>query len=138
MLDARAFGRISSNPVLNEHLHYAAPADINKPLYEAADDKVLDYRDDYNNRPSNSISFMPAVASTPGHPHCELWRMLFADSSGNRHGFFAASGVDHKQHNHDQFCLCRAAFYSQLKSKVGNIIAKATALRINSDIDDLL
>ena len=61
MLDARAFGRISSNPVLNEHLHYAAPADINKPLYEAADDKVLDYRDDYNNRPSNSISFMPHV-----------------------------------------------------------------------------
>ena len=30
----------------------------------------------------------------------------------------------------------RAAFYSQLKSTVGNIFAKATALRINLDIDD--
>jgi hypothetical protein len=62
--------------------------------------------------------------------------MLFADSSGNRHRISAASGVNHKQHNQDQFCLCRAAFYSQLKAKVGNIIAKATALRINPDIDD--
>jgi hypothetical protein len=30
----------------------------------------------------------------------------------------------------------RAAFYSQLKSTVGNIFVKATALRINLDIDD--
>ena len=30
--------------------------------------------------------------------------------------------------------LC-CAFYSQLKSKVGNILAKATALRINLNID---
>jgi hypothetical protein len=29
----------------------------------------------------------------------------------------------------------RAAFYSQLKSKVGSIRAKATVLRINLDID---
>ena len=49
------FGSSSSNPVLNGHLHYAAPADINKPLYEAADDKARDYRDDYNNCHSNSF-----------------------------------------------------------------------------------
>ena len=29
----------------------------------------------------------------------------------------------------------RLTFYSQLKSKVGNILAKATALRINLNID---
>ena len=48
---------------LNGHLHYPAPADIDKPLNEAAADKIRDYRADYNNRPSYSISFMPAVPS---------------------------------------------------------------------------
>ena len=38
--------------------------------------------------------------------------------------YVAASGVEHAQHNQDQFRLRRAAFYFQLKSKVGNILAK--------------
>ena len=50
--------------------------------------------------------------------------------------FFAASGVEHAQHNQDQFHFHRTAFHSQLKSKVGNILAKTTALRINLNIDD--
>ena len=54
----------SSNPSLNGHLHY--PAEINRTLKEAAADKILEYRADYNNRPSNAISFMPAIASTSG------------------------------------------------------------------------
>jgi hypothetical protein len=29
--------------------------------------------------------------------------------------------VEYAQHNQDQFCLRRTAFYSQLKSKVGNM-----------------
>jgi hypothetical protein len=49
--------------------------------------------------------------------------------------FFAASGVGHAKHIQDQFRFRRAAFYSKLKSKVGNILAKATALRINLNID---
>ena len=41
----------------------------------------------------------------------------------------------------DQFCFRRTAFYSQLKSKVGNIVKhphqdKSTVLCINLDIDD--
>jgi hypothetical protein len=56
----------SSNPSLNGHLHY--PADIDRTLNEAAADKVLQYRADYNNRPSHAISFIPAIASTS---HCE-------------------------------------------------------------------
>ena len=32
--------------------------------------------------------------------------------------------------------LFGAAFYSQLKSKVGNVLAEATVLRINLDVDD--
>jgi hypothetical protein len=53
----------SGNPVLNGNLHYHAPTDIDKLLNEAAADKIRDYRADYNNRPSNSISFIPVVAN---------------------------------------------------------------------------
>ena len=51
-----------SNPSLNGHLHY--PTDIDGTLNEDASDKVLQYRTDYNNRPSHVISFIPAIAST--------------------------------------------------------------------------
>ena len=44
--------------------------------------------------------------------------------------------TEHAEHDQDQFCFRRAAFYSQLKSKVDNILAKTTALRININIDD--
>ena len=43
----------------------------------AAADKIRDYRSDYNNRNSNSISFMSAVASTSGRLHCEFVCILF-------------------------------------------------------------
>jgi hypothetical protein len=39
------------------------------------------------------------------------------------------------QHDRDQFHYRRVPFSSQLKSKVGNILAKAAALRINLNID---
>jgi hypothetical protein len=55
----------SSDPSLKGHLHY--PNDLDGPLNEAAADKIRQYRADYNNRPSNAISFMTAIASTSGH-----------------------------------------------------------------------
>ncbi len=54
------------------------PADLDKPLKDAAAEKIHEYRADYSTRPSNSISFMPAaVATTFGRLHCdcELVRM---------------------------------------------------------------
>jgi hypothetical protein len=51
----------SSDPSLNGHLHY--PNDLDGPLNEAVIDKIRQYRADYNNRPSNAISFMPAITS---------------------------------------------------------------------------
>ena len=45
-----------SNPSLNGQLHY--PADLDRPLNEAANDKILQYRADYNNRPFHAISFI--------------------------------------------------------------------------------
>ncbi len=40
----------SSNPSLNGQLHY--PTDLDRPLTEAAADKIIRYRADHNNRPS--------------------------------------------------------------------------------------
>ena len=60
----------TSNPSLNGHLHY--PTDIDRILNESSPDKVLQYRVDYNNCPSHTISFMPAVSSTSGCLHCEF------------------------------------------------------------------
>jgi hypothetical protein len=139
MLDLRiAHDRFasSSDPSINGHLHY--PNALDGPLNEAAADKIRQYRADYNNRPSTAISFMPAIASTSGRLHCEFVRLLFLQAHRETDRFFAASGVQLAQSNlfnQTQFHYRRAAFSSQLKSKVGNILAKAAALRINLNID---
>jgi hypothetical protein len=49
--------------------------------------------------------------------------------------FFAASGVQLAQHNCGKFHYRRAAFSSQLKSKIWIILAKAAALLITLNID---
>ena len=48
------------------------PDDIDGPLNQDSFDMIRDYGVDYNNRPSNSISFIPAVPRTSGGLHCEL------------------------------------------------------------------
>ncbi len=65
----------SSNPSIDGRLHY--PNDLDGSLNEAAADKIRQYRADCNNRPSNAISFMPAIASTSGRVHSEFVRLLF-------------------------------------------------------------
>jgi hypothetical protein len=120
--------------VLNGHLH--CPNDVDRPLNEAAVAKIRQYRADFfNNRPSNAISFMPAIASTSGRLHCEFVRLLFLQAHRETGRFFAASGVQLAQPTSGLFLFRRAAFSSQLKAKVGNILAKAAALRINLNID---
>ena len=74
----------------NDNLHYPLPSDIDNPLNEDAVGKIRKYRADHSKRPSDSISFMTAVANTTGHLHCELVHILFfAGSSGTL--FFATS-----------------------------------------------
>ncbi len=46
---------------IHGHLHYPAPADIDKPLNEVAVDQILPCWWGQDNRSSNSISFMPVV-----------------------------------------------------------------------------
>ena len=78
VLDLRiAHGRFgsSSDPSLNGNLHY--PNNIDRSLNEAAADKIRKYRTDYNNNPSNTVSFMTAIVSTSGRLHSEFVRLLF-------------------------------------------------------------
>ena len=80
---------------------------------------------------------MMVVASTSDCPHCELVRIVFLQVHRQTdYRFCTASGVEHTQHNQHQFRFRRAAFYSQIKSKVGNILTKTTTLHINLNIDD--
>ena len=40
------------------------PTDIDRTLNEAPTDKIVQYRVDYNNRPSDTIFFIPDISST--------------------------------------------------------------------------
>ena len=110
---------------------------MDRPLNEAADDKIRQYRVDSNNlnRTSNAISFIPVIGSTSGRIHSEFVRLLFLQTHRETDRFFAASGVQVAQHARDQFHYCRAAFSSQLKSKIANILGKVAALRITLNTD---
>ena len=137
MLDLRIvhdrFGS-SSDPSINGHLHY--PNDIDRSLNESVTDKIRKYRADYNNNPPSSIAFMSTIASTSGRLHSEFVRLLFLQAHRETDRFFAASGVPLEQSTSGQFHFKRAAFSSQFRSKVGNILAKAAALRITLNVDD--
>ena len=83
--------RFETGSTVNGHLHY--PADQDRSLNETAADKVLQYRTDYNNRPSHVIYFMSAIVSTSGHLHCEFVCLLFLQDHRETDHFLAASGV---------------------------------------------
>jgi hypothetical protein len=124
----------SADPSLNGHLKH--PNNLDQLLNDAAADKIRKYRADYNNRPPSAVSFMPAIASTSGRLHSEFVRILFLQAHRETDRFFAASGVQLAQtHPGGQFTFRRAAFLSQLQSKVGLALAKAAALRININLD---
>ena len=124
----------SSYPNINGHLHYAY--DVDRSLNESAADKIRKYRDDYNNNPPNTISFIPSMTSTSGRLHSEFVRLLFLQAHRETDRFFAASGVLLAQSTSGQFHFKHAAFSSELRSKVGNILAKAAPLRITLNVDD--
>ena len=123
----------SSDLSLNGNLRY--PNDKDRSLNEAAADKILKYRADYNNNPPQAVAFMPAIASTSGRLHSEFIRLLFLQAHRETDRFFAASGVQPAQSTSGGlFHFKRAAFHSQLRSKVGSTLAKAAALRVNLNI----
>jgi hypothetical protein len=111
------------------------PNNIDESLNKAAKDKIRKYRTDYNNNPPNAVAFMPAIAGTSGRLHSEFIRLLFLQAHRETDRFFAASGVQSAQSNSAFWHFRRAAFSGLLKSRVGHIIAKASALRVNLNLD---
>ncbi len=81
----------SSDLSLDGHLHN--PHDLDRSLNEFVTDKIRQYLTDYNNRPSNTISFMPDIDSSSGCLHSEFVWLLFLQSHRETDLFFADSGV---------------------------------------------
>jgi hypothetical protein len=115
--------------------NYITLQDIDKSLNETAPDKIRKYRGDYNNNPSDDISFMTAIPSTSDRLHSEFIRILFLQDHRETDRFCATSRVQSAEFDRGYFHFRRAAFSSILKSKCGNILAKAAALRINLNLD---
>ncbi len=126
----------SADPSLNGHLKY--PNNLDQSLNDTPPDKIRKYRADYNNRPSSVVSFMPVIAGTSGRLHSEFVRLLFLQTHRETDRFFADSGVQLAQtHPGGQFTFRRAAFLTQLQSKVGLALAKTSTLRITLNLDGI-
>ena len=107
------------------------PTSINKPLQEAARERPAKYLSDYAN--NRYISFLSAVFSTSGRIDAEFRRMLFFHAHRESEEFFRLTG-QLAQPNQDYVFSKRAAFFNSLKNKVGHIMARASALRVNLNL----
>ncbi len=120
----------SSPPQQNGCLSH--PQDLDAPLRIAAQRKIAAYQQQYAD---NNISFLPAIVSTSTRMHGEFLRLLFLQAHRETTAHFIATGLPSQQNRSDNaFRFKRAAFYMGLKSKVGLVAAKASALRINLNI----
>jgi hypothetical protein len=107
--------------------------DIDARLRLAAERKINSYRQPYvDNR---NVSFLPAILSTSTRMHGEFLRLLFLQAHRDSEAHFTATGVPSHRNQSDSFRFMRAAFFRSLKSKVGQAAAKATALRINLNVE---
>jgi len=85
---------------------------------------VPKYQNAYAN--DHSITFMPAIANTTSRLHAEYLRLLFWHAHCESEELFKLTG-QLAQLNQDAVFSKRAAFFNSLKSKVGHIMAKASA-----------
>ena len=73
--------------------------------------------------------------TTSSRMHGEFLRLLFLQAHRETTAHSIATGLPSQQNRSDNaFRFKRAAFYMGLKSKVGLVAAKASALRINLNI----
>ena len=107
--------------------------DKDAPLRLAAQRKVNSYRQQYAD--NQNISFLPAILTTSSRMHGEFLRILFLQPHHETTAHFLATGLPSQQNRSDNaFRFKRAAFYMGLKSKVGLVAAKASALWINLNL----
>ncbi len=67
--------------------------DLDGTLNEATADTIHQYHTDYNNRPSNAISFVSDIAGTSDRLHSEFVRLLFLQAHRETDRLFPASGI---------------------------------------------
>jgi hypothetical protein len=73
--------------------------------------------------------------TTSSRMHCQFLRLLFLQAHRETTAHVIATGLPSQQNRSDNaFRFKREAFYMDLKSKVGLVSAKASALRINLNI----
>ncbi len=79
--------------------------------------------------------FCVSLRKVNSYMHGEFLRLLFLQAHRETTAHFIATGLPSQQNRSDNaFRFKRAAFYMGLKSKVGLVAAKASALRINLNI----
>ncbi len=77
----------------------------------------------------------PAIMTTSSRMHGEFLRLLFLQAHRETSAHLIATGLPSQQNRSDNaFQFKSAAFYMGLKSKVGLVAAKASALRINLNV----
>jgi hypothetical protein len=80
------------------------------------------------------ITFLIVFPSTSGRLHSEFIRLLFLQTHRETDRFFATSGVHLPPTDRGIFHY-RTVFSSRIKSRVGNILAKAADLRVTLNLD---
>jgi len=136
----------SIDPTLNGYVRY--PNKLDQSLNDATADKIRKYRADYNNNPTNTVSFMPDITSTSGPvplPPCGLVGLALGKETTlrinlNIDGVFISSRT-HTHTSHSQIAStliyrsCLLDLVSsihnkqnssswKLKSKVGSTLTK--------------
>jgi hypothetical protein len=108
------------------------PQDLDGPMRVAAQRKTNAYKQTYAD--NQNISFLPVIMSTSNRMHGEFLRLLFLQAHRETEAHFTAAGMQSQRNQTESFRFKRAAFYQDLKSKVGLAAAKAAALRINLNV----
>jgi hypothetical protein len=122
--------RIGSSCHVQQNGSLSHKQDLDAPLRMAAQRKINSYRQQYAD--NQNIPFLPAIMTTSSRMQGEFLRLRFLQAHRETTAHFHATGLPSQQNrSHNTFRFKRAAFYVGLKSKVGLVAAKASALRIN-------
>ena len=110
-----------------------------RPLEKAAHDKIKKHRDLYNLLPGD-IGFLPLVASTSGRLNADFIRLVYLHATRETKAYLAAIDPVDAEDGHEgdavggrrdrDFLVQRSRFLAALKTRLGLILAKTTAMRV--------
>ena len=112
---------------------------LDRPLQVAAVAKIKKHRDQYNLSDSD-IGFLPLVVTTSGRLHADFIRLVYLHATKEATQYLAAIDPVDAEDGHEanaagprhdrEFLAQRSRFLAALKSRLGLILAKTTALRV--------